>query len=314
MAAVLEQVREAPAPMTVSLAITPDMLNLLRSEEGALSVAQGYEIDCAEMAQQANLELRRVKAAIPEIKRLRDGFLAPAKTIIANAEALFNPALKALEQSEAVLKGRLLAFQQAEQRRADEERRAAEAAARRARQEAEAKAAAERARAEALAAEERRKAAEAEERRKAAEAEAERARADGDAKAAAEAARRAASAAAAVAKAEERATNVVSNAEATATELALTAAATNIAPVAAPTAISGFSQRKNWIAELSDSIGTENAAKLEIVKSIAAGRTELLALLSLDWSAAKKMAKALESNFNVPGLVARNAPIAHSRG
>lgn len=298
MSAVLDSPVVANEPnFSVSLSLTPSMLKRLQTEQGALTIAQAYEIDCPEMAAEANAELKRVKVAIGEVKKMRDGFLEPAQQIIENAKALFNPALESLNQSEAILKSRLLSYQQAEEAKAEAARRAAEEIARKARQEAEAKAAAERARAEEQAREARRKEEEAREAQRKAEAE-------GNARAAAAAAAKAAEHAA-------KATAVVENAEAKATETIIAAAAMPIAEVAAPAKLEGLSFRDNWVAELAP--GVEESAAIAQIAAATASRPELAAVLKLDIPAANKMAKALKGAFNIPGLKAVNKPVAASR-
>ena len=49
------------------------------------------------------------------------------------------------------------------------------------------------------------------------------------------------------------------------------------------------------------------------IEAIANGKNEFLSLLELDMKAANKLAKALEDHFNVPGLKARNDPVAATR-
>lgn len=298
MAANPEVIIEQPKVLSVALTMTPELNRELVRETGALEVAQAYVVDGAEMAIEANTELKAVKARITRIKELKAGFVAPAKTIIKNAEALFDPAIEALEGAERWLKDQLTRFDAEQKRLADEARRKREDEERRTRQEAEAKAAAERARAEEIAREERRRAEEAEAARKKAEAE-------GNAKAAAKAA-----AAAAEARAKEAAT--LENAERRAQQLELEASAAPTTPAPAVTKLSGFSTRDNWQGELDDV--DEDTAKRLVCDQIAAGRTELLQLVSLEWPAIHKLAKALRKGMNVQGLRAVNKPVAASRG
>lgn len=284
-------------PLSVTLAMDEATRQQLRQSESIVEVAEAYVIDSPEMAQSAKLELDSVKARYRKIEELRKGFIAPARQIIDNAQALFNPALRALEHAEVILKSRLSGWTVEQQRIADEARRKAQEEERRRQQEAESQAAAARARAEEQAAQKRREAEEAEARRKQAEAE-------GNTRAAA-------AAAAEAAKKEEQAKAAIENGEAKATEVQLAAAAAPTAvTVPEPTKVSGFQLRDNWIAELA---GDEDAAKVAICTAIGNGRIELLSLLALDMKAANKLAKALKGNFNVPGLKARNAPIAASR-
>lgn len=284
-------------PLAVQLTMPPDTQATLRQHEGAVEVAHAYEIDSPDMAVAANDELKLIKGSLRELETLRKGFIAPAMQIVENARTLFNPAILALEQAEGILKGKLLEFQKGEQRKADEAKRAREDEERKLRQEADRLAAIERARADERAREARRKAQEAEAARQKAEAE-------GNARAAA-------AAAAAAAKANAFAQAHIENGEAKAQAAQLQAAAMPAsAPLPEPTKLAGFSMRKDWRAFL-----PENTTEEQTINQIAAAlptRPELGALLCLDWSVANKMAKALETRFNVPGLKAENVPQAAS--
>lgn len=290
---------EAQVIGSIHLTMTPELATELQRETGALEVAHAYVVDSPAMAQEANKELKAVKIRILRMKELKAGFVAPAKTIIANAEALFDPPIKALTDAEQFIKIQLTVFQQLEERRIEDARRAREVGERLARQKAEQEAAAARARAEEEAREQRRRATEAEEARRKAEAE-------GNAKAAAKAAAEAAAAA-------SRANAVEENAErkAQAIELAASALPSKVVEPE-PVKLDGFSTRDNWVAELGDGFDDE-AVKREICSAIGAGRLELLSLVKLDMPAANKLAKALKKNFHVPGLVSVNRPIAASR-
>lgn len=286
-------------PLSVTLTMDEQVRSQLTRAPGLVEAAEAYVIDCPQMAEIANTELRNVIAFKKQLVEFRKGFVAPAKQIIANAEALFDAPIEAAERAEGIYKQRLSGWTQEQERIAAEARRKAEEEERKLRAEAEARAAAERARAEEEAAAKRRQAQEAEERRKKAEAE-------GNARAAA-------AAAAERDRREQEARSKIEAGEAKANNTILAAAATAPATVAPEaTKVSGFSMRKNWIAE--DEPGkTEDELTLMIVKAIAGGRAELLSLLKRDKVAANKLAKALESNFNVPGMKARNAPVAASR-
>lgn len=290
--------RQAPENLSVVLHMDEALQASLRRHIGVVAEAEACTVDSQEMAEIANTEMRGVIVRRKALEGERKGFLEPAQSIIERAKNLFSPAIAALERAEGIYKAKLLNFQQDQQRKADEARRAAEDAARKARQVAEAQAAAERARAEEQAREARRRAEEAEAARRKAEAE-------GNVRAAA-------AAAAEKAKAEERERAVLENGEAKAMQAQLAAANVQPAvPVPEPTKIAGFSSAKNWIAELAPGFDEEKA-KDAIVVAIATGRRDLLSVLALDMKAAGKLAKALEKNFNVPGLTARNNPTARS--
>lgn len=288
---------EADLPLSVTLQMDDQTRAQLRNSEGVIAIAESFEIDSPELAVAANNELRSIKERLTRIEALRKSFIAPAQQIIENANALFNPAREALSRGESIIKQRLLDYQTEERRKAEEARRIAEEAERKARQEAEAKSAAERAKAEQKAAETRRMAEEAEAARKRLEAEGK--------------AKQAAQAAADAAKLREQAAATIENAEVKAQQIQLAAAAAApAAVVAAPVKLEGFSARDNWICEFAQG-HDETSVKQKIAAALPA-RPELLALFKLDMSAAGKMAKALKGAFNVPGLAARNDPIAAS--
>lgn len=285
--------------LSVQLTMTPEIAATLQRESGALEVAQAFRVDSPDMAVFANSELKLVKERTARLKELKAGFVAPAKQIIGNAEALFDPPLAALDAAEKHLKGELTTWTAEQERIADEARRAREAEERKRRQEAEAKAAAERAKAEEIAREERRKAAEAEVARV-------KALAEGNAKAAAKAASDAAAA-------EQRGKAAIENAEVKATQIELASVSMpSTVVVPEPQKLEGFSTRDNWVAELNDSV-TEDQATLLIAQAIATGRTDLLPLLKRDPAACNRLAKAQKKSMNVPGMRAVNRPIAASR-
>jgi hypothetical protein len=263
-------------------------------------MAQACVIDCPEMADLANNELRAVKAAIVNVTKMRSGFVEPANEIIDRAKELFKPTLDGLAAAEAHYKRLLTDWTQELERRAAEEKRAREAAEREARQKAEREAAAINAKAEEQERAERQKAEEAEAARQ-------KAIAEGNAK---EAARQAEVAA----KATERASAAIENADAKVTEVRLAAqTATAPAPaVAVPAAPKGFGVRKNFKLRLRSG-KSEQDAVIAIAHSIVAGRKELASLLMLDMKACHALAKALEANTDVPCMEAFNDPIAASR-
>lgn len=289
-------------PLTAQLVMTPEMAADLQRESRALELARQYVIDSPDMARAANDELRDIKRRLKVVDDWHEKFLAPLKQLRETTESFFGPARKALKEAEQHLKAALLEFQRKEDERIAAERREREEAERRARQEAERVAAAERARAEAKAAEERRKAEEAERARL-------KAVAEGNARAAA-------AAAAEAAKAQERAAQAIENGEAKAAHAQLEAAAVAqaAAPVQQQTALAGFGTRENWVAEFAPG-QDEDSVKVAIVTAIAtARRADLLAVLALDMKAVQRIAKAQKKHFNVPGMVAKDKPIAASRG
>lgn len=284
-------------PLSVTLSMNQDVQKHLVRHQGAVALAESYEIDSIDMANLAAADLKNMKSGITQVKEFYDGFVLPAKQIIENAKSLFTPAKDSLEKGIEILSKKLSDFQEQEQKRVEAERKVREEAERKVRQEAEQKAAAELARAEEKAAEIRRQQAEAEAKRL-------EALKQGNAKAAA-------AAAAEAATLEEKEKNVIENSQSKALDMQLTASAT-VEQKEEPTKIKGFSTRKNWKAELADKTD-EDAAKALICAEIAKGRTDLLALLDINFSAASRMAKALEKHFNVPGLKAVNELVGTSR-
>ncbi len=301
--------------MVEALAVKLEMDEVTRGQlvsfETILEVVNEYVVDSPAMAQLANDELRTIKTKIVKVDEMRKGFIAPARQIIAHAEALFDPALKALRQAETLLKDRLGTFAQEQQRLADESRRAQEAAERKIRQEAEQKAAAERARAEQEASEKRRQATVAEEARK-------KAVAEGDSRAAV-----AAAAQSARLEEEARARQEEGEIKAAAAQLAAAASVSAQAPTLVAAKIDGFSMRDSWQVELErdeayairriamEFIGVDQNESGELF--FKPPRAELIGLLAFNAPSANKMAKALKNNLNVPGLRAVNKPIAASR-
>lgn len=302
----MDQAEATKAPnLSVSLVMTAEQYAELQREQMALDFARAFSItgtveEQALMAQETNQELRLVKDRLARVKQQKEGFVEPAKKIIANAQALFDPAIAALVGAELHLKGQLTAYLDRENQRLEDVRRVREAEERAARQKAEQEAAAARARANQEAEQRRREAAEAEERRVAAERE------GND--------RAAKTAAAEKAKAEEQAAAAVENGEVKANEAQLAASAAPTTAAAVGTAkLKGYSTRENFVAELAPAT-TEDMAKAQIIEAIAVhNRKDLMPLLALDMTAANRLAKALKSSMNVPGLRAMDRPVGTSR-
>lgn len=287
--------RIIPERFDVSLPVTQAITVNLKLADGALATAQSYEIDSNDMAQIVADQRNTFLKNITTIKELKKGFVAPAKVIIANAEALFDPALDELDASVKHLNAGLLTWDQKEKERMAKEKAEREAEERRIRQKAEQEAAAARAKAEDEAREARRKAEEAEEKRQ-------QAIREGNAK---EAARLAAESA----KQEEKAAAAIENGNAKAAEAQMHATAiAAAAPAPEPVKIAGNSFRKNWIAEIKPGLN-EAAVKTMIATAAVNGRPELLALLDLNMSQCNKLAKAYEAAANIPGMVTRDAPV-----
>lgn len=336
----------APKDLAVTLTMTPELQRELERSSGVLAFVQEAfpVVDSPEIANEAAAELKKLKGIAKDIQEKKGGFVAPARQIIANAEALFDPPSIAVQTAIAHLDAKLLEWQQVERERIEREereRREAEAKARadQDRREAEARAKAEaerRQREEAAArarAEQERQEAEARRlREEAAAAEgAEKKRLEAEARARDKAAREQA---AKEAEERERARRAEEEAARKAAEDRARMEAELAARTAPATvATAGFSARKNWGADLAGPHATkeqeaksEQDAILMIATAMLLGepdpanpgkrlapRADLVAMLTVNWKAANKLAKALEANFHVPGLVARNNPIGVSR-
>lgn len=292
-------------PLSVTLTMDETMVNALRADQVIALELDSYVIDSKPMADLANTAMRGSIARIAEIKEWKAKFVEPAKQIIANAEALFDPAIAARQQFVAGMRGKLADYTTEQLRIAAEEQRKRDEEARRVRQEAEQRAAAERAKAEAIALEQRRLAAEAEAARQKAEAE-------GNAK---EAAKQAAAAATLT----EKAHATIENAETKASQVVMAAeAAATATPITMPEKVSGFGMRDNWKLRLVAGKSEQDAIAM-IVAAIAGVpvdkfvRPELLAMFKLDASAGDRLAKALKKACNVPGMQSVNEQTTVSR-
>lgn len=300
-----------PERIELAVAVTPEVRQAIAGA-GALAVAQAYEIDCPEVAQALADERKAWAKRIDRLEAMKKDLIAPAKQALeAMKERLskwFDAPLADLTAARELAEQKLLAWQKQEQARVAAENAAREAEARRVRQEAEKKAAEARAKAEQSARIEREKAAAAEAERRKAEEDAARARAEGNAKAAAEADRIAKAKAAEVAAATEKENAAIENGIARAQEAQLQAAAqASAAPVAAVAKIAGQAVKETWLAELQPGVSIDEAKK-QICAAIAAGRTDLLALIEVDTAprgALNKLAAALKGAMSVPGYIAR---------
>ena len=286
---VLEQ--EAPvADLSVTLRMPDDTRAILTRNAGAVELANAFVIDSQDMADEAVSQIRAWRTTSGRLDALYKGFVEPATKIIENARGLFNPARNAIEAADKILRTKLTAWQQEQERVAEENRQAAIRKEREARaaadREAEAARAAAAARADALRREQE------EQLRLQREA-----AAANDTKAAVEAATRAAKAAA-------DAHAVVERAEAKATT-AILEAATTVVVAPPPVRSAGLGTRDNWVAELE---ADEASTVRKLVAEICAHpeRTDLFAYLSVNLKAGTATAKALKGQFNVPGMVAKN--------
>lgn len=280
------------APLTARVGLDQTALQLIALGQSSLHVAEAYEIDSPDMAQAAADERRNLKTLTKRLDDMEKAITRPALEIVETARSWFRPAKQALERADALLEQRLVTWTRREEERVAAERRAAEEAARKARQEAEAKSAAELARAEAIAAERRQQAEEAARRaqeantpRSAAAAAAEAARLEEEAKAALERG---------AAKAE--AAHIAAAAAAATTQASVQQASTTLPR--------GTHLRDNWIAVLED----KPDALLRLVRYVAAN-PQFLNLLTYDEAAGKRLAAATKGALTIDGLVIENRPI-----
>ncbi|MBI4695530.1 MAG: hypothetical protein HY749_16050 [Gammaproteobacteria bacterium] len=308
---------------SVELVLPAEQAKTLKNETTALELARVYQFDPKDpedfrpLVSFANDALVDTKTTIDRLKKLKTGFVQPAKAIIEQAAALFDPAINANLEAEAHYKGVLKQWTEYEEDRVQKEQAAHEAEQRRIRQEAERRAAAERARADQAAADERAKAAEAERERREKEAEAQRLRDEGNAKEARKAEQAAQAAAAEAAKRTEAAAAKVESAEFKATQIELEAHATSNATMPAPvvTTAADFGLAANWVAVpklLTPSGEMDEGATIKAIAAQIAERPEFVAYLNVNMKAVNKLAKAQKQFFALPGFEAKNDRIARS--
>lgn len=294
-----QAVEERPAVSSV-VTVSDNIQSTLARHRGALEYAQeAYPVlETVEVANECSVYLKNLKRAEDEVSAAKAELLDPIKAWI---EKWISPTHRSIKAAIEHCDQKLLAWTKAEQERVARERAAAEEVDRKARAEAQARAAAEEARAR-----------EAAEARRREEAQAEAAR-----KAAAEAGnkREAEKQAALAARLREEADAREEAGRQEAERIRQEAAARVPTEVQEAPKVSGFSTRKNWKARLApntteDQAIRKNAAAIFGIKEPLANfpdsRPELVAMLKIDWPAANKAAKALEGNFNLPGLEAFN--------
>ena len=267
--------------LTAEVKLTPEVTRQLATSISELALAKECfpVVDSPEVADLAGQHLVGLRTRYKLLDEMRKAITRPAREIIETAQSWFMPGLNANKEADGYISGKLSGWELEQRRQAEDALRKAQEAAR-----------AERARAEAALAAERAKA-EAEARRL--EAEAKNAT---DAEAAAKArilSEHAALSADAAAQAQQ--------------ELAL--APLPVVQVEEPRAIAGIGMADHWDAE---PVLNWDHAKERIVA--ACGQCpELLALLQIDQPAVRKLAGALKTAFNVPGLRAVNRPVARRK-
>lgn len=127
----------------------PDGATLTKGAAAALAMVNSFEVTDATTYNLAADELKEIKARATRLEEQRKSLTAPLDVVKKGIMDLYRGPLEVLGQAEGILKGKLLDYTREEQRKAEEQRLAAERAAQeeRDRLEAEAKALAEQGRA-----------------------------------------------------------------------------------------------------------------------------------------------------------------------
>jgi hypothetical protein len=107
----------------------PDQAALTQRAQQALSFITDFKVDSAETYGLAADELKAIKARATQLEGQRTGITGPINQALKAINALFKGPADLLEQAERTLKGKMLAYDQEQQRIAAEERRRAEEAA-----------------------------------------------------------------------------------------------------------------------------------------------------------------------------------------
>ncbi len=115
-------------PANVSIA-APNPEALRRGASSALDLVQSFEITDAATFSIAAEELQSIKARKDKLTEQRLGITRPLDGVKNAIMTLFRGPIEMLDQAEQILKGKMLAWQRDEQRKADEARIAAERAA-----------------------------------------------------------------------------------------------------------------------------------------------------------------------------------------
>jgi hypothetical protein len=128
-------------PNTMNVAVTrPDEAALITGAESALSIAQSIEIDSPEMYRLAGDELASIKGKAKQLDEQRKSITKPLDDAKKAVMDLFRRPLEVLTSAEGILKRSMLAYDQEQRRKQEEEQRKARIAAEaeRQRQQAEA--------------------------------------------------------------------------------------------------------------------------------------------------------------------------------
>lgn len=108
----------------------PDQSALNTRAKAALDFIESFVIDSPETYGLASDELKTIKARANKLEEQRTGLTGPLNKVIKGINDLFRGPAGMLEQAEAVLKRKMLAYSAEQERIAAEERRRAEEAAR----------------------------------------------------------------------------------------------------------------------------------------------------------------------------------------
>lgn len=110
---------------TVTVA-RPDEAALSRTASSALSMVQAFAVTDAPTFELAAEELQAIKRKASTLDEQRKAITGPLDLAKKQVMDLFKPTLEVLAQAEGILKAKMLAWQQEEQRKANEARLAAE--------------------------------------------------------------------------------------------------------------------------------------------------------------------------------------------
>lgn len=113
---------------TVTIA-RPDQAALARTADSALALVEGFEVTDAATYEIGAEELRGIKSKATQLDTQRKAITKPLDEAKAAVMDLFRGPIDLLTRAEGILKGKLLAYQQEEQRKAREAQLQAERAA-----------------------------------------------------------------------------------------------------------------------------------------------------------------------------------------
>lgn len=108
---------------------SPDETRNKRKAEYFLAMVEEFSIATADDYERATAELRALKTAADAMEADRVSFTGPLNKVLKMLNDRFQPSIKLLELAEKTIKGKISAYLVEQQRKADEERRRAEAVA-----------------------------------------------------------------------------------------------------------------------------------------------------------------------------------------